>query len=76
MIDFSNHLLTNYGQMRVANCTNLINMSSVRVNCKAKIYRNVASSYLNQKAPIISKEITVKDFGGNWYNSEIREAKK
>ena len=39
-------------------------------------YRNVASSYLNQKAPIISKEITVKETGGNWYNSEICEAKK
>ena len=26
MIDFSNHLLTNYEQVRVANCTHLINM--------------------------------------------------
>ena len=62
--------------MQVANCTHLINVSSVCVNCKTKIYRNVASSYLNQKAPIISKEITVKETGGNWYNSDIRKAKK
>ena len=41
------------------------------VNCKTKTYSNVASSYLNQKPPIISKET-----GSNWYNSEIREAKK
>ena len=34
------------------------------------------SSYLNQKAPIISKELPVKEICGNWYNSEIREAKK
>ena len=76
MIDFSNHLLTNYEQMRLAYCTHLINMSSVCVNCKTINYRNVASSYLNQKAPIISKEITVNETGGNWYNSEKREAKK
>ena len=41
-----------------------------------KLIRNVASSYLKQKAPIISKEITVKETGGNWYNSDIRKAKK
>ena len=62
--------------MRVANCTHLINMSSMCVNCKTKIYRNDASSYINQKAPIINKEITAKETGGNWYNSEIRETKK
>ena len=76
MIDFSNHLLTNYERMRLANCTHLINMPSVCVNCKTKIYRIVASSYLNHKAPINSKEITVKKTGGNWYNSEIRKARK
>ena len=41
-----------------------------------KIYMNVASSYISQKAPIISKEITVKETGVNWYNSEISEAEK
>ena len=46
------------------------------VNCKIKFYRNDASSYINQKAPIISKEITVKEVHGDCYNSEIREAKK
>ena len=76
VIDFSNHLLANYGQIRVPNCAHLINMSSMCVDCKTKIYRNVAPSYINQKAPIISKEITVKETGVNWYSSEIREAKK
>ena len=76
MIGFSSHLLTSYEQMRFANCNHLINMSSVCVDCRTKIYRFVASSYLNQKAPIISTETTVKETGGNWYNSEVREAKK
>ena len=31
-IEFSNNLLTNYEQKWVANCTHLINMSSVYVN--------------------------------------------
>ena len=75
-IDFSNHSLPSYEQMRVADCTHLINMSPVCVNCKTKIYRSVASSYLNQKAHIINNEITVKETGGNWHNSEIRKAKK
>ena len=51
-------------------------MSSLCVNCKTKFYRNVASSYVNHKAPIINKEITITETGGNWYNREIREAKK
>ena len=76
MIDFSNKLLNNYEQVRVENCTHLINMSSMCVNCKSKIYRNVASSYINYKAPIISKEIAVMETGVNWYNSETREEKK
>ena len=36
----------------------------------------MASCYLNQRAPIISKEITVKETGGNCNNSGIREARK
>ena len=51
-------------------------MSSMCVNCKTKIYRNDASSYIYQKAPILRKEITVKETGGNWYKSDIRKAKK
>ena len=62
--------------MRVANCTHLIYMSSMCVNCKTEIYRNDAPSYINHKAPIISKEITVKETGGNWYIAKIRGAKK
>ena len=29
-----------------------------------------------QKAPLVCKETTVKESGGVWYNSEIRETKK
>ena len=61
VIDFSNHLLTNYEHIRVANCTHLINMWSMCVNCKTKIYRKVASSYINQEAPIVIKVITVTE---------------
>ena len=46
------------------------------VNCITKLYRNDASSHINLKAPIISKEITVKETVGIGYNSEICEAKK
>ena len=67
VIDFSNHLLTKYEQMLVANCTHLLNMSSMSVSEKTKIYRNDASSYIKQKPSIISKEITAKETGGNWY---------
>ena len=35
-----------------------------------------ASSYINQKAPLNFKEITVKEAGGVWYNIETRETKK
>ena len=37
MIDLKKKLLTNYEQMRVANCTHLINMSSLCVKGKLKI---------------------------------------
>ena len=76
VVDFSNHLLTNYEQLLFSNCTHLTNMSPMCVNCKTNFYRNHSSSYINQKAPLISKEITVKETGGVWYNSEIRGAKK
>ena len=33
------------------------------VNCKTNFYRNDASSYINQRAHLISKEITVKEAG-------------
>ena len=66
VIDFSNNLLNNYEKMRVAICTYLINISSMCLNCKTKIYRIVVSSYINQKTPIISKEITLKETGGRW----------
>ena len=46
------------------------------VNCKTNFYRNNASSYINQKAILFCKEITVKDTGGVWYNNQLREAKK
>ena len=59
--------------MRVATCTHLTNMSSMCVNCKTEKYRNDTSSYINQKALILSNEITDKETGDNWYNSELRE---
>ena len=34
------------------------------------------SDYINQKAPWICEEITVKEAGGNLYNSDRRKAKK
>ena len=61
--------------MRNAHCTHLTNMSSMCVHCKSKVDRNDASSYISKKAPIISKEITNKEVGGNWYNSEIHQGK-
>ena len=51
-------------------------MSSMCASCKTKFYRADASSYINQKAPIISKEINVKEGGGAWYKSEIHEVKE
>ena len=46
------------------------------VNCKTNFYRNGASSYIDLKAYLICKEITVKETGKVWYNSEKRETKK
>ena len=48
----------------------------MRVNCEANLDRNDASGYINHKAPISSKGITVKEAGGHLNNSETREAKK
>ena len=64
-IDFSKRLLTNYEHMWVSNCAQSTNMLSIYVNFKTKAYRNDASSYINQKAPILSKEMIVKEAGGN-----------
>ena len=40
------------------------------LNSKTSFYRNDASSYINQKAPLICKEITVEESGQIWYNIE------
>ena len=63
VIDFPNHLLINCEQVLVTNCTHLTEVTSVWDN---------ASSYVNQKAPLIYKEITVKETGGVWYNTDLR----
>ena len=76
VVDFSKILLTNFEQFLFSNCTHLPNISPMCVSSKTKFYRNDASSYTNQKAPLICKKITVKETGGVWYISEIREAKK
>ena len=76
VIESSNHLLTNCEQMPVAHCTHLTSMSSNYVNSKTKFNSNYTSSYINQKVPLVSKEITVKEAGGDWYNSQMSEAKK
>ena len=44
--------------------------------CKFKFYRDDASSNIIQKIILISKEFTIKEAHGAWYNSEIREAKE
>ena len=46
------------------------------VSCKTNFYRYDASTYINQKALLICKEITVKETGRVLYNGEKREAKK
>ena len=76
MTDFSNILLTNYEQMLSGHCTHLTYISFLCVSCISIFNGKDASSFINQKASLISKEITVKDTGGVWYNTEIREVKK
>ena len=53
----------------------MTNMSFMCVNSKTHFYRNNASSYINRKASIFSKEMKVREAGREWHNSEIRELK-
>ena len=53
VVDFSNHLLPNYEQMLFSNCTHIPNISPMCVNCITNFHTNEASSYVNQKAPLI-----------------------
>ena len=73
---FSNHLTTHYYENLVDNCAHNSNDSSTCVNCKTKCYREIASSYIDEKVPVIRKTNKLKEKSGNWYKSEIREAKK
>ena len=50
-------------------------MSPMFVNYETNFFRNNASSYINLKAPVICKEITVIEAGGVWYNSEYVKKK-
>ena len=47
VVDFSNHLLTNYEKSLFSNCTHLPNISPMCGNCKTNFFRNDASSYIN-----------------------------
>ena len=76
VVDFSNYLLTNFVQFLFSNWTHLTNMSPMCVNCETNFHRNDASSCINQKPPLICKEITVRETSGVWYNGEIHETKK
>ena len=74
--NFSNHLSANYEQLMLLNCPHSTNLSASCVNCKTDSYKNAASSYIEQNAPIVHKTIMVKESGGEWYNADIRQAKK
>ena len=67
LVDFSNHLLTNYEQFLFSNCDHLPNISPMCVTCKTIFYRNDPSSHIDLKAALICNEITVKETSEIWH---------
>ena len=49
VVDFSDHLLTNYEQILFSNCTHLPNIPAMCVNCKTNFYRLMRQATLTRK---------------------------
>ena len=46
------------------------------INCVSKVFRQVSSSVFNDSCPVVEKCIKIRDQSENWYNGEIRSAKR